>query len=100
MASSTRTNGRTRLQHVQREADTGLGFVRTEAVAAAAAAITVGPIEAADEAALFSQGRPRGLGVGVMDVIQVRDDDDDDARVGSRDGTRPDIIGIGMFWMP
>lgn len=29
MASSTRTNERTRLQHVQREADTGLGFVRT-----------------------------------------------------------------------
>jgi hypothetical protein len=38
-----------------------------------------------------------GWEVGVMGVIQVRDDDDDDARP---DGTGPDVIEMGMFWMP
>jgi hypothetical protein len=89
MASSTRTNGSTRLQHEQRETGVCLGSARKEA-----AAIEAGPIEAAPA----SQGRTRGLGVGVMEDIQVRDDDD--ARAGAITGTSPDVIGIGMFWMP
>ena len=55
----------------------------------AAAATVAGPIEAA----LASQVRIRGLGVGVMEVIQVRDDD------GAKAGASPNI-GIGTFRMP
>jgi hypothetical protein len=36
-----------------------------------------------------------GLEVGIMGVIQVRDDDG-----AGPDGTGPDVIGIGTFWMP
>jgi hypothetical protein len=33
-----------------------------------------------------------------MEVIHVRGDDD--ARAGAITGTSPDVIGIGIFWMP
>jgi hypothetical protein len=52
-----------------------------------------GPIEVVS----VSQGRMTGLALWIMGVIQVRDDDDDDAKP---DGTGPDVIGIGTFWMP
>jgi hypothetical protein len=89
MASSTRTNGCARLQHEQRGTGTSLGTARMEAVEVAAATV-VGSIEAA----LASQVRIRGSGVGVvMEVIQVKDDD------GVKACGSPDI-GIGMFRMP
>lgn len=53
--------------------------------------MVAGPIEAVSA----PQGLMTGLGAGVMGVIQVRDDDD-----ARPDGTGPDVIGMGMFWMP
>ena len=50
-----------------------------------------GPIEAVPA----SQGRMTGLEGAIMGVIQVRDDDD-----ARPDGSGPDVIGMGMFWMP
>ena len=48
------------------------------------------------EAVSASQGRMTGLEVGIMGSIQVRDVDVDGARP---DGTGPDVIGTGVFWM-
>ena len=55
--------------------------------------MVAGPIEAVSA----SQGRMAGSEVGIIGVIQVRDGNADDARPD--DGTGPDVIGIGMFWM-
>jgi hypothetical protein len=44
------------------------------------------------------QGRMTGLALWIMGVIQVRDDADADADAEPDGG--PDVMGIGMFWIP
>jgi hypothetical protein len=90
MVSLTRTNGRARLQHVQQETGTCDGSVRAGVVE-----VRAGMVAGLIEAVPASQGRMTGLEGGIMGVIQVRDDDD-----ARPDGTGPDVIGMGMFWMP